>query len=135
MRGESRQEQNGIKQLVTGLLIGVAVGVLLWAGITAGCALLYAFVDLPDFVLLLLSFFCTAFSGFFSGFIHARYIGKKGMVVGALNGVVLAVVYLLLGLILFSCGIGLSQLLKTVLVVLLSVCGGIFGVNSKKIRF
>lgn len=135
MRGESRQQQNSIKQAVAGLLIGATAGVAVWLALTAGCAALYAFFDLPDLVLLLLSFFCIAFSSFFSGFVHARFVGKKGMVVGALNGVALAVFYLLVGLLIFSCGMGLSQLFKITLVILLSACGGIFGVNSKKIRF
>lgn len=134
MRTRNTAEGLTPPRYIKAFLFGILAGAALLAVIYLLFAALYTVSDLSYGVLLGMVFVATALSGFFSGFTAARMIGSRGLLAGGINGLLLSLLFLAAGVCFFSAGLSLMQGIKMLILLFSSVCGGIFGVNSKKIR-
>lgn len=134
MRSQNTEEAITPKRYLKAFLFGTVVGVVLLTVIGLIFALAYTMVDLPDGVLIGMMLVASAGSGMGSGYVAARLIGRKGLIIGGMNGILLSLTFFLLGIAFFGIELTLIQGIKTVLIIFFSVCGGIFGVNNKKVR-
>lgn len=134
MRAQNTTETPALQRYFKALLFGVLSAGLILTVIYMAFAVIATVTDLPSVFLTGIVFFGIISAGFFSGYIAARLIGSKGLLTGLVNGVVLAGLFLIISLCLFLSGMTVMLELKLILLVFLSSCGGIFGVNSKKVR-
>ena len=125
---ESAQSLHRIKAFGFGTLFGI-IALFLLNLLLASIA---SAVDLSYTVLTGLAIAAMACGAFVSGFFSAKMIGSRGMVVGAISGAILAVLFVVIGLCLFPASFGILTMIKVIIMIFLALCGGIFGVNSKK---
>ena len=127
---EASAGQRWFKALLFGLLTAGAM----MTGIYMLFAIAAVMADLPSVFLTGIVFFGIIAAGFSSGYIAARLTGSRGLLTGVVNGMAAAALFLIFSLCLFSSGITLMLGIKLLLLIFFSGCGGIFGVNSKKVR-
>lgn len=130
MQIQKKVEQSTAGKTIITFLSGVFWGMIVWLAANIVFAAVTTAIDCSDFILNVLAVIGLAAGGFTAGAVTAKKVGKKGMAVGLASGGILAVLLLIAGVI---CG-GMTWMLgiKLLVVLFLSVCGGIFGVNRKK---
>ena len=116
------------------LFLGLLFSVLFSAVLIAVCA----------FMILKLGFLpsgpilgtAAAVSVFASAFLAARLAGEKGLLHGLVLGTLYAVFYVAISVMLYANMRGVLLVIRSVIFVICSVCGGVMGVNrDEKIRF
>ena len=78
-------------------------------------------------------FACVSISvgAFFGGFLSARLCGSKGLLLGAVSGLLYILILYLLGAVMRQADLNAMLFLKIVLALVLGAVGGITGVNLK----
>ena len=121
-----------LRQWIRPLLIGVCVGVLCGTLLLLLAALALRSVDLPRGAVTPLATAAAGIGGLFGGLATALAAGRRGLVMGALCGLLLYVVLLLAGL---SRGSGIDPGYAAIKLTVLTVAGalgGVLGVNRKR---
>ena len=134
MRSQNTAETSAAQRYLKAFLTGLLAAGVIMTGIYMLFAVVASMTDLPSAFLMGIVFLGIIAAGFFSGYIAARLTGNKGLLTGFVNGLAAAVLFLIISVCLFSSGLSLMLGIKLFLLVFLSACGGIFGVNSKKVR-
>lgn len=112
--------------------IGILGGALVIALLFVVCALLVTKLSIPASAIILMVAVCSAIGAFVCGFLSAKIIHTKGVVMGLIAGALMLVVLMLASLI-FSGRFAVENwLTKTVVVLVSAALGGILGVNTKK---
>jgi len=118
------------KPIGIGLSFGIAVSLLLMTI----CAIVMAAKGMPDIGVIIFSIVATVFGGFISGFIASRLAGEKGLLLGLCCGLVILVIMMISSGLVVKQNFGIMAVVKGILVLLISVLGGILGVNYKRRR-
>lgn len=111
------------------LLAAVAGWLLLFAGVLLS-ALVFHIFYLPEAAIPWVSGILTYISGFFCGFRSAKGTRRKGYRSGLYAGVVFVIGYAVITLIYA----GQFRPIQTVILLILSVFGGIIGINATKTK-
>lgn len=127
-------ESTGVQRLIRPVAVSVLIGAVCCAVILTLMALLLSTRNVPQFAIDPMAIFAIAAGGFASGVCCAKIMRENGLAYGALCGVVLTVVLLLVSLGLKDNGFGIPALLKIAFVMLSSMLGGVLGVNTKRRR-
>lgn len=117
---------NGMLKAVTAGLLMLTAMLLLFSFILTG-------VDVPFSLLNPITLAMLAVSCAFSGYIAAKHIRRKGLVVGAVCGLSIFAVLMILSFF-FSGGIDLQLFFKLAVSAIGGSIGGILGVNQKAHR-
>ena len=117
-----------LKSLITGMLCGIAVITIL--------TLLFAFIlvisgTYPTDIINYISLVFLAVGGLSGGYIAARLNKAAGLAVGALTGLIIFLIILIVGLAQSTGTITLFTLYKFLLLVIFSALGGVLGVNKQ----
>lgn len=134
MRGQNNEENPTRMGYLKAFMFGQLAGAISFLVIALLFALLYMAIDLPFLVLSVLVLVEIALAGAVSGYVSAGLVGKRGLIIGGINGAIGSLLFLVLGLLFFSSGISWGESFKMILILFSSICGGIFSVNRKKIR-
>ncbi len=98
-------------------------------------ALVATFNALSDPIIAVIVNIVTAFGVSFCGFISGRHFQSKGLVFGALCGLIYAVILWLLGIMISrNVNFGASALTALAIGIICGAVGGIVGINTKRQR-
>ncbi len=113
-------------------LVGVAVGVIACVGALMLMALIVQSVDVPRTAVLPIAIATAAIGAFLAGLTAAAVAKQKGLLLGAVCGLVLWLLILLAGVARYTGVSGSNAALKLVVLLLCGSVGGVLGVNMRK---
>ncbi len=114
------------------VLVGVAVGLIGCIGLLMLMALIVQSVDVPRAAILPLAIAAAAIGAFLAGLTAAAVAGQKGLLLGAVCGLVLWLLILLAGVARYEGVSGGNALIKLAAFLLAGGIGGVLGVNMRK---
>lgn len=118
-----------IKALINGLIIGTALTLLLFILF----ALAMSFYILPTNSATIVASLSIAIGSFLGGFFASKKLAKKGLIIGSLCGIVMFLIFTLIGIASFGNAPGASTLIRLLIFTTSGAIGGIIGVgNSDK---
>ncbi|MEG2429431.1 MAG: TIGR04086 family membrane protein [Oscillospiraceae bacterium] len=94
-------------------------------------AFLLSFVDVPVIMYDVFVTLAALFGGIVAGYFNGRMIKKNGYIVGGICGVIISIILIALKSTFFVALPYSFIIVKILLVILFSACGGILGVNHK----
>ena len=110
--------------------IGAGIGMLLSAAVTFIMAAILSLGNIPAMIISPMAVFSLIFGGFCGGVASAKLSSQKGLLCGAVSGIIFFLVTWSLGG-LFSIGdFGPAALIKAAHIILAGSFGGIIGVNK-----
>ncbi len=126
LNGNSSPLNTTIKPTVFGLIIGIAVIAFLFVFF----ALLMSFDILPLSSANVVSSIAISTGAFFAGFTAAKKLAKNGLIIGAACGVLLFLLFTLIGMAAFKSAPGTSTLVRLLIFATSGAIGGIIGVGN-----
>ena len=125
-------DNKNFASILKGTIKGIAFAVLIFLVLIAMFAIIISKTDVSDTIVEILTMFALGVASFFCAFINQKKTKQRGIVVGAISGVEVSIIILIIGLF-GSNGVFTLLMLKKLLTVLLaSILGGILSANSKK---
>ena len=124
--------QSFFGRIIRPLLIGVAVGILVCTLLLLLMAAVIQRVDVPRGAALPLAVGAAAVGAFLGGLTAALISKQRGLLLGAVSGLVLFLLVLLAGLARYAAVDGSTALLKAVVLVVVGAVGGVLGVNRRR---
>ncbi|GFI62280.1 hypothetical protein IMSAG049_01456 [Clostridiales bacterium] len=128
---ESKKEKNTDNSFIQAVLKGTGIGLGITCIVFVACALILTYTDVDESHIGIVSTICTAVSALASGFIWARAARKKGLLIGALAGLVYGIIILIISLIAGGGPLAMGSLTCLVIAAAGGGIGGILGVNTK----
>ena len=119
-----------VKPVIAGLILGAVVTFLMLMLL----AVLLTVKDFPASAAVAFSSIAAGIGAFFSGFLAARIVGRKGLMIGGLTGILLYLIVTLISLAVSAADFTLLSLVKLAIILLAAVIGGVCGVNTRKRR-
>ncbi|MBQ7124215.1 MAG: TIGR04086 family membrane protein [Oscillospiraceae bacterium] len=123
---------NNVKKLSISVLIGAGIGVLSSAILLLFMAAVLAVGNIPAMLISPATVFVLAFGSFCGGFAGAKLSGEKGLLCGAITGILFFAIVLISGGIMEKTSFGIGMAIKLSMMLISSSLGGIFGVNYIK---
>ncbi len=114
------------------VLVGVAVGLIGCIALLMLMALIVQSVDVPRAAILPLAIIAAAIGAFLAGLTAAAIAKQKGLLLGAVCGLVLWLLILLAGVARYEGVSGGNAVVKLAALVLSGGIGGVLGVNLRK---
>ncbi len=109
--------------------VGAGIGMILSAIVMFIMAAILSIGNIPSMVIPPMAIFAIVFGGFCSGFSAAKLSAQKGLLCGAVSGVIFFLVAWSLGGLLNIGNFGYAALIKAVIIIISGAFGGIIGVN------
>lgn len=126
------------KGILSGYGKPVAISCLSGAAISTAILLVFALVmsvrDVPAVLINPLACAAIAVGSFFAGFLCAKMLRQRGMLFGALCGILMFGILLFTSLTLTGDAFGWIVLIKLVIVMTSAMIGGVIGVNTRRRR-
>lgn len=124
------------KSLIRSIGFGVIIGSFIIALLLFLCTLLFVISGkYPETIIEYIALVFLAIGGFIGGNVAGRIYKKSGIVIGGIVGLILFIIIILSGLSSNFFSISIFTLYKFIILLGVSVLGGIVGVNKKdKIR-
>lgn len=114
------------------LLVGTAVGIIGCVAMLLLSAALVKSVDVPRAAITPLAIVAAAVGAFLAGLTAAAIARRRGLLVGALCGLLLFLLILLAGFTRFGGVSGTTSLIKLAVLLVAGGLGGVLGVNRRK---
>ncbi len=114
------------------VLVGVAVGVIACVGALMLMALIVQSMDVPRAAILPLAIAAAAIGAFLASLTAAAVAKQKGLLLGAVCGLILWLLILLAGVARYTGVSGEGAALKLAVLLLCGSVGGVLGVNLRK---
>lgn len=114
------------------LLFGVAVGIVVCTLLLMLMAAVIQRVDVPAGAALPLAVGAAAAGAFLAGLTAALVAGQRGLLMGAVSGLLLYLPMLVAGLARYSSVDGAASLLKLAVLAVAGAVGGVLGVNRRR---
>lgn len=130
-RHSTSQEPAGLRRYLRPGLLSLLCGTVACGLLLLLFSAIVAMTDLPRTVVGLFSTVALAGAGFVAGYVCARQLREKGMLLGALCGCCIYLLVFLFGAALLTDGYGPAALFKFAAVLLAAAVGGVLGVNKK----
>lgn len=112
--------------------IGAGIGIIISSVIIFLIAAVLSAMDIPAMMIAPATVFAIAGGSFFGGFVSSKICGEKGIVCGAFSGVIFFAVLLLAGTFFEGGNFGTGGIIKTAMIMISCMTGGIIGVNYIK---
>lgn len=134
MRTALQNKSEKSKILYYSKLVGISVlvGLLVCTLILMLFSLIISVKDVPEFVIRIMSVVAVSISAFVAGYVAAKLIKSKGMLVGLLNGAILFMLFYLTNLFLIKTEDFSALPIKVAIVLLSAGLGGVLAVNVKR---
>lgn len=121
-----------IKKIMISSAIGSGIGMvstsilifLMAAALTVG--------NIPAMMISPITVVFLAFGGFFGGFSSAKLSEEKGLLCGAISGLLFFMIAWFFGAVFENFGVGMAAAIKALMIVISASLGGITGVNYIK---
>ncbi len=124
--------QKFLKKFALSTAIGAGIGILSSAMLVFLMAAALTVGDVPAMLISPITVLFLAFGSFFGGFASARISGEKGIVCGAVSGIIYFVIVWAAGAFFENYGFGMAALIKAIMIIIAGSLGGIIGVNYNK---
>ena len=131
MRKNTKNIQSPLLSLVIYTAIGVGVGLVCAVIFSLLFALVLTVSDLPHRAIAPVSMAIIALSFFIGAFVSGKTFHKKGLLLGALIGIVSFALIFVVGLFVPQESMGITEALKALLCIVPSVIGAVLGVNTR----
>ena len=118
-----------IRKIAVGSGIGAGTGMLFSSIIIILIAAVLAMANVPAMLIAPSTVLATAIGAFFGGFISAKICGEKGIICGAVSGVIFFMVLWIAGGIMGTGDFGTGMIIKALMIIGCGSFGGIIGVN------
>lgn len=123
---------NTLTTLLRPIGLGLCVGVITATVILLGAAAVLWQTDIPRGAVAPMAVAAAAIGALVAGLVAALCAGKRGLLIGALCGTVMALILLIVGLVRFG-GVDVGYTaLKWAVMTLCGAIGGLIGVNRKR---
>ena len=122
---------SALMQWLRPLLIGTAVGIIVCIALLLLMAAVVQAVDVPQRATIPLAVTAAAAGAFFAGLAAARAAGQRGLLFGALCGLLLFLLILLAGFIRYTGVSGGYAMVKLAVLLTAGGLGGVLGVNRQ----
>lgn len=113
------------------MLFGIMGALVISLLLLAVFSMIMAMRDVPSPVILSLAYVSVAGGSFAGGFVSARLIRSRGLVVGAVTGAAFLLILYLAGVLTRQTQFSVDLLWKIAVAVLAGSAGGIIGVNKR----
>ena len=127
-------ESSGLQNAALSVLLGVLFGVVLSVLLLVLFSVLMVARGLPTGATMPLAYIALAGGGFCGGLVSGRALRRRGLIAGALTGLLYALLLLLCGALLGQAAFGGSMLLKLGVCAAAGGVGGILGCNMRARR-
>ncbi|MCL2088310.1 MAG: TIGR04086 family membrane protein [Oscillospiraceae bacterium] len=124
------EKSDTLKHLLQ-ILISSAIGIAAIFVLFIAFALLMAGRSIPLSIISTLTVVAASAGGVAAGIVCGRLAGKKGMLFGAVCGVVISLTLLIAGAITFGTEAQSTAFIKFIAIVVSGIIGGVIGVNRK----
>ena len=133
---EKSKSRNGVRLGAYGkpLLTGTIAGVVTAVAVLLLCALMVSCFSLPTGVIRFMAILTVGAGGLAGGYGAARIFQKKGLLIGAAVGVILALILTVAGVLFTREAPAMQSLTKFAILIVSAMIGGILGVNTKQKR-
>jgi len=131
MRKNVKTAQSPFLNLATHTLIGVGAGLACAVIFSLLFALVLTLSDLPHRSIAPVSMVIVALSFFIGAFIAGKMLHKKGLLLGALIGVLSFALLFVVGLFVPDESMGVTDAVKALLCIIPAVIGAVLGVNTR----
>ncbi len=128
----NREQASVVSRLVRAVLIGAVAGVVAGVLFLLAAAAVMASVDIPARAVTPIAMVGVALAALVGGFIAARMLRERGLLIGAGCGLLIFFIVALAGFTVESAVAGTLLFLKLALTVGFGALGGVFGVNMKR---
>jgi putative membrane protein (TIGR04086 family) len=125
-------ESSGLRRLLRPAAVGVVAGAVICAALLALMSLLLSLRSVPQSMLEPMAVFAMCVGAFTAGGMSARIVHKNGLGCGLFTGLIFSAVLLVCGFAVPGSQMGAGAFLKTAIVLMCSMLGGVLGVNSRK---
>lgn len=118
--------ETSVKPLIRGLIIGLVITSMLFILF----ALAMSFYILPTNSATIVASLSIAVGAFFSGYFAAKKLAKNGLIIGALCGFAMFLLFTLIGIAAFGTAPSTSTLIRLLIFMTSGAIGGIIGVGN-----
>jgi putative membrane protein (TIGR04086 family) len=115
-----------IKPVILGIIGGFIISILLLGIIS----FVFTVQDIPQSAILPFAFFSVCGGAFTGGFFASHLYKNKGLMLGALTGLLFFLILYIVGVFMNQINVGSLAFLKLVLSVVFGAIGGVIGVNT-----
>jgi len=115
-----------IKPVIFGIIGGLIISILLLGIIS----FVFTMQDIPQSAVILFAFFSVCGGAFMGGFFASHKYKNKGLMIGALTGLLFFLILYITGVVMNQINVGSLAVLKLVLSVVFGAIGGVVGVNT-----
>ena len=133
-QGKSKHEMGGAMRYLKPILLGTAAGAVVIAFVLMLLSLLLSLQNIPQMLIMPMVLLALAIGSFAGGWVSAKAVHEKGMILGLCCGALLFIVLLLIGQGIEENSVGILAAIKLVVSLMCGAFGGVFGVNYKKRR-
>ncbi len=124
--------EKSLEKFALSTAIGAGIGMIAAAMLIFLMAAALTIGDIPAMLISPATVVMLAFGGFCGGFAGARLSGEKGLLCGAVSGVIFFLAAWAAGGIFGVSGFGTAAVIKAAMIIIASSLGGIIGVNYIK---
>lgn len=124
--------EKSLKKIAICTTIGAGIGMISASILIFLMAAALSIGDIPAMLISPSTVALLAFGGFCGGFSGAKLSGERGLLCGALSGMIFFLVTWAAGGIFRTAGFGTAAMIKCAMIVIASSLGGIIGVNYIK---
>lgn len=124
--------EKSLEKFALSTAIGAGIGMIAAAMLIFLMAAALTIGDIPAMLISPATVVMLAFGGFCGGFAGARLSGEKGLLCGAVSGVIFFLAAWAAGGIFGVSGFGTAAIIKAAMIIIASSLGGIIGVNYIK---
>lgn len=116
------------------MLFGIVGALVISLLLLSAFSMVMAMRDIPTAAILALSYVSVAGGSFAGGLIASRMIRRRGLVVGAVNGLAFLVILYLAGLLTRQTQFNVDLVWKAAVVLMAGGAGGVIGMNGHRRR-
>lgn len=130
---KSANRESDLVKVVKAILFGSAVGAIVCACLLALFAFMFVSVkSVPQAMIQWLVIICAAIGAFTAGYISIRIYRSKGLIYGAMAGLLMFVILTVVAFIISRDKFTYITVIRLIAMVLSGAFGGVLGVNKKR---
>lgn len=135
MKNDKSQNSGLLVKMAKAIIFGTVIGAIVCTVMLLTVSFIFVKMQsVPEIAVIPAAIFIVCTGAFVGGYFSARIKKSMGMAVGALSGLLMFVVLLLIGLLFSGDSFGLISLLRMILMIVSGAIGGVLGVNKRKRR-
>jgi putative membrane protein (TIGR04086 family) len=127
---QANQEHSKIGLFIKPVFFGIIGGFIISILLLGIFSFVFTVQDIPQSAIIPLVFFTICGGAFIGGFFASHLYKNKGLMIGALTGLLFFLILYIIGVFMKQINVGSLAVLKLVLSVVFGAIGGVVGVNT-----